>query len=103
MFIEIWAEEYHSKVTECRARKVWQGEAENFEDAVAQFNRDAIARMGHPVAYKVTPRDFPTKEDYDNRKSDWKMTGMDLFEKENDVHNAVVQKSSGRANDQSLK
>ena len=83
--IQIWMEGY-AATGECSgANLIWQGEAEDFDDAVCKYNQEQIEKYGKPSAEPYTRNCFFTQEAYENRRSNWKIWGCALFDNEQDA------------------
>lgn len=89
MNIQIWMEGYIATGEHGTAHKIWEGEAENFDDAVRQYTEtqdpEDVKRYG-PIPY--TRASFTDEEAYQKRRSNWKIWGCALFDNETDARKA---------------
>jgi hypothetical protein len=78
---EIWSEGYAATGERSGATKLWEGKAEDFDDAIRQLNEAAITKYGKPSAAKGTVLDGRTMKPID----DWRVWGCKLFDNEADA------------------
>ena len=90
--IEIWMGERSAIGDLGTARLIWEGEAENFDDAVKKYNKQNYKDFPHGSYYaeRYTRYLFESKKDYENRPSDWHIWLYSLYDNEEDARKAIL-------------
>lgn len=84
MLIEIWMEGFRATGQEATATKIWEGEAESFDDAVLKMNEETLIEhgVGASLAEKITRDRFISDEAFENRDSNWHIWACHLYDNE---------------------